>query len=145
VYTPPAETVASPMTPPLVSIMAIPTLTELWLAKVYSTDAPSEERTEPMAPQPAWLPPLTLTLSGAACVGFGVDFGDDLGVGLGLGLGEDLGVDLAEDGTDAGAEVCAACVVAAWVVGRTLGRLDGETEACGEVLAADGDGWSEEG
>jgi hypothetical protein len=125
--------------------MAIPTLTELWLAKAYSTDAPSEERTEPMAPQPAWLPPLTLTLSGPTCVGLGVDFGDDFGVGLGLGLGEDLGVDLAEDGTDAGAEVVwAACVVAAWVVGRALGRFDGETEACGEVLA-DGDGWSEAG
>jgi hypothetical protein len=104
------------------------------LTKVYSTEAPEEERREPMAAQESRPAPLTLTLGTAGCVGLGVGFL----VGLGLGFGEDFGVDLVDDGTDPGAVVCV-CVTGFWVVGCALGRLDDAAEERGEDLAADAD------
>jgi hypothetical protein len=107
-------------------------LLELLLMKLYSTDAPLEERSEPMAPQDSRAAPLALTLSTAGCVGLG----DGFFVGLGLGFGEGFGVDPVDDGTDPAA-VVGARVAGLWVVGCELGRL----EEPGEVRAADGDAW----
>jgi hypothetical protein len=83
-----------------------------------------------MAPQDSSLAPLTLTLSAAACVGWGVG----LCVGFGVGLGLDCCVGPLVVGAVAGAWVVAACVV-----GCAAGRLDDGAEECGEVLAADAD------
>ena len=83
-----------------------------------------------MAPQDSSLPPLTLTLSAAACVGWGVG----LCVGLGDGLGLGCWVATVVEGA-----VVGAWVVAARVVGCAAGRLDDGAEECGAVLAADAD------
>jgi hypothetical protein len=83
-----------------------------------------------MAPQDSSLPPLTLTLSAAVCVGWGV--------GLCVGFGDGLGVGCRVGPLVVGA-VAAAWVVAACVVGCAAGRLDDGAEECGAVLAADTD------
>ena len=84
------------------SMDPIATLAGLLLTKVYCTDAPEEERTEPIALQESSPAPLALTRSTAGCDCLGVGFG----VGLWLGFGEDFGVELVDDGTDPGAVVC---------------------------------------
>jgi len=138
--------VASGITAPPALISAICTLAELWSTKLNATDAPLAERTAPISPQESSLPPLTLTLNVAGCVGLGLGFGVGLELGFGVGLELDFGVEPLVEGTVPGA-VVGACVAVPGAEDRAPGRLDAEAEECGAVRAADADdenvaGWA---